>query len=139
MLVAASGSGFRWNFVPPASVRLPRLQVRRLRMESLLANWQNRTMSSGGASVFGGFSGLALRQASPRASLRPVPSFGFRPFARALRQHHFQGLRPQNNGQVEALWNPSHFNQPRAITMGSTGRGVTSRPAKPGWLSGRAG
>ena len=25
------------------------------------------------------------------------------------------------------------------LTMGSTGRGVTSGPAKPGWLSGRAG
>jgi len=138
-LVAASSSRFRCQSIPPGSFRLPRIQVRRLRMESCLPNWQNREVNSGGASSIGGFSQLALRQTSSRASLRPVPSFRFRPFGRVRRQNHCRGLRPQNNGQPRAFWNPSQFIQPRAITMGSTGRGVTSGPAKPGWLSGRAG
>jgi len=108
-------------------------------MESWLPNWQNRVMNSGGASGCGGFSGLALRQASLTASLWSVPSFKAGPFARQLRQFHNRRLRPQNNGQAKALWNPSQFNQPRAITKGSTRTPVSSAAAKPGKLGGGAG
>ncbi len=138
-LVAASSSRFRCQSTPPGSFKLPQLQVCRLRMESWLPNWQNRAISCGGASRFGGFSGLALRQASSRASLPPVALFKAWTFAKVHRQHCFLGLWPQNNSHTRPLWNPSQYNQPRAITMGSTGRGVTSGPAKPGKFSGGAG
>jgi hypothetical protein len=137
--VAASSGKSRCYSIPPANPKLPMLQVHRLRMESWLPNWQNRAMNFGGASGCGGFSGLALRQASSTASLWPVPSFQFRPFGQALRMLSSPSLPHQNNGQAQVRWNPSQFNQPRAITMGSTGRVVSSWPASPGWLSGRAG
>ena len=108
-------------------------------MESWLPNWQNRVMTFGGASGCGGFSGLALRQASSTVSLWPVPSFKAGPFARQLRRIHDRRLRPQKNGQAEALWNPSQFNQPRAITMGSTRTPVSSAAAKPVESGGGAG
>jgi hypothetical protein len=108
-------------------------------MESWLPNWQNRAMNFGGASGCGGFSGLALWQASSTASLWPVPSFQFRPFGQALRMLYFSSLRHQNNGQAQVRWNPSHFNQPRAITKGSTRTPVSSAAAKPGELGGGAG
>ena len=137
--VAASGGKLRCYSIPPANPKLPMLQVHRLRMESLLPNWQNRAMSSGGASGCGGFSGLALRQASSAVSLWSVPSFKAGPFAEQRRKIHNWRLRPQNNGQAQALWNPSKSNQPRAITMGSTRTPVSSGPAKPGKLGGGAG
>ena len=124
---------------PQASSRLPRLPGSRLRMESWLPNWQNRAMSSGGASGFGGFIRLALRQAHSAASPWPVPSLQFRPSGQALRMLRSLSLRHQNSGQAQVRWNPSHSTKPRAITMGSTGRGVSYGPASPGWLSGRAG
>ena len=122
----------------PASGR-PGTRVQRLRMETWLPNWQNRGMSSGGPSTFGGFSGLALRWCFPKVSFRPVPPLQSGPFGKAWRRLQAQRLRRQNHRQTQALWNPAQSTKPRAITMGSTGRGVSSGPAKPGWLSGRAG
>ena len=136
----AASSGKLWcHSIPPGNFRLPRLQVRRLRMERWLPNWQNRAMSGGGASCCGGFSGLASRQAPSRASLRPVPPFEAGPFGTAPRMLRCRSLRPKNNGQAEALWNPSKSIQPRAITMGSTRTPVSSGPAKPVEPSGGAG
>ena len=137
--MAAPSGKLRRRLNPSASFKLPRHQVFRLRMESWLPNWQNRIMNSGGASGCGGFSELPLRQAASRASLPPVPSFQLGPFGTPPRMLRCRSLRPQNNGRAKALWNPSQFNQPRAITMGSTGRVVSSWPASPGWLNGRAG
>jgi len=108
-------------------------------MESWLPNWQNRIMNGGGASGNAGFSRLALRQALSMASPWPLPPFEAGPFGTARRMLCFRSLRPQNNGQSEALWNPSQFNKPRAITMGSTRTPVSSAAAKPGKLGGGAG
>ena len=122
----------------PASGR-PGTRVQRLRMETWLPNWQNRGMNNGGASGRGGFSELPLRQTSSRASPRPVPSLHFGPFGRARRRLQPLRFRHQNNGKNQVLWNPSQSTMPRAITRPSTGRGVSSWPASPGWVLGRAG
>jgi hypothetical protein len=140
--VAVSSGKIRCLF--PTHRQLPgcsSFELRRLRMESWLPNWQNRAMNSGGASGCGGFSGLALRQTSSNGF---APAGAFVPV---------QALRP-GDGENVAFSEPSASKQrpgqrlsgirrnsiqPRAITMGSTGRGVSSGPASPGWLSGRAG